>query len=242
MGRFLKDCGLALLVPAAILAVALAANGVGAEALLPSRTAHLPAYLFMQAVQLLFALVPALVLAFAIGVVGAGIRWLVARAHGGRRTDAWQALPPEGLAVGVVAVGICLGWSPTDVYPNPKGDGQIELRQPSLIEGPFGFFPCSDCYIPVTVTYRDGQGRRRVRRECEGREQTDTDRIRGRTIRWSTEGPERVVVLLPETGQYVFFPDCPLELDHSPPDEAVQAYLRGKPPATVLRLDREAER
>lgn len=231
-----------LLAPVMLVAIALLAGDADIDGVWRAgRFAPLP-FTVLSAIQLSVALGAAAVIAVAVSVAGSIMRWLLCQL--GLLSDArpWFGVTTEGMIVGLAAAGLWLGWAPTDIYPCHEGARRIEIRRPSLLEGPLGMhYGCSDCLVPVTVTYRDEDGRTVTQRDCEYRYGTSAERVCNRTIRWGTKQPPRVVVELPLSSDCLFFPE-PVDSGHGTlPAHAIGAYLRGEPVAAVQRLCREAQ-
>lgn len=189
----------------------------------------------LLAVLLVFVLLFVMAITGTVSAAGSIARWFARRWGTGDDQWKWRWISAEGLIVGLAVAGTWLGWSPTDVYPHPEENRQIEMRQPSLLEASLVLHHGSDCFVRVTVTYRDAHGRTFVQRDCEGRQEQAVARIMNRTIRWSNSGPPRAVVILHESGNFLFFPE-PIKDNHCPPEEAVEAYLRGAPAEAVQRI------
>jgi hypothetical protein len=192
-------------------------------------------YWLLLAMQVLLILVPVSLLTVGVSLAGSLFRWVAIRATRSGDKQQWKWVSAEGVLVGlVIAVG-WLGWSHQDVYVRPEGSETIQFGQPSLFKCPLAIGPCSDVFVPVTVRYTDSAGRTYVQSACENRTYRDTERVMGRTICWSSNAPIRVVVSLPETGIYLFFPE-PITNNFCPPTAALQAYLRGEPIEVVERI------
>ena len=237
----MKPCRLGVLVAAVVAATALLVNGTNGGAIL-WRLQHEPvAYCTTLAIQFLLALAAAVFIAVAVSVAGEIVRRFARWAGLLRDVRTWRGLTAEGCVIGLVVVGAWLRWAPTDVYLNPDRTHQVEVRLASLIEGPLGIHPCSDAYVPVTVRYRDENGHTIVQQSCEGRYSTNVERITARDISWSKGNtPCRAVVMLPETGACLFFPDPIEEGDYCPPQSAIDAYLNGELATKVEQICREA--
>ena len=123
----------------------------------------------------------------------------------------WRWVSMEGAVVGAVVSVITLTAAPRDIYVSPSGLEQIEFRLPCLIEGPLGLHPCSDVFVPVTVTHTDAQGRRTVQHGAEGIQETPAMRVLSRDIEWSSEVSGNTIVVLSETGTQFSFPALAME-------------------------------
>ena len=103
---------------------------------------------------------------------------------------------------------------------SPSGLEQLEFRLPSVLEGPLGLYPCSDIFVPVTVTCTDADGPRIVMRATDSKEQTAAVRVLARQVQWSTDTPGRVEVLLIEPGLRLVFPS-----QEQPPPCEIESVL-----------------
>ena len=231
----MKACLAACLVPVAIVLVALLVNGASLAAVLPHGHFQAASGIFF-AVQWFIAVVATAVIAVAFSVAASAVRWVVRWAGLSADGPLWRALTTDGVVIGVVLVGAYLGWAPTDVYESPHGPQSVEVRIASPIEAPLGIGESSDCFVEVRVTWCDGNGHSVVRRACEYKCHGNAERVLGRNIAWGNGDVSRVVVELPGTATYLFFPEPVEEAEFPPSERVLAAYLRGEPVAVVGRL------
>jgi hypothetical protein len=163
-------------------------------------------YYLLLLIQLGCALGLMALIAFCTSAVASGLRELRRIWRSREEPRQWRWFSIEGAAVGAVATALWLTAAPRDTYLGPSGRERLEFRLPSLIEGPLGLHPCSDVFVPVTVTYTDVAGVRIVKRATESKEPAAAVRRLHRQIRWHDDGTVGVVVILPETGLRLSFP------------------------------------
>jgi hypothetical protein len=191
-------------------------------------------YCLLLGVQLLSLLFPFLLVALGLSAVGSFFR-RIGGSCGFLPRQRWRWVSAEGLMVGLVGAGAWLVWSPRDVYFSPTGSEMITFQEPSPLQTPLGIGPCSGVFKPVTVTYTDGHSRSFVQESWEETPLNATARVLNRTIQWGLGSPARAVVILPETGLGLFFPER-VTNNFCPPDGAVATYLRDAPVQTVERM------
>lgn len=106
----------------------------------------------------------------------------------------------------LLLIGKALGWAPKDVYTcGDSGLIRLEIRSPSLIAGPLGYHHCSDCFVPVTVTYRDAITDLTVAQSgADCGYGTRAQRASDRRVSWGTNIPQRVVIQFPESCDRLF--------------------------------------
>lgn len=220
----------------AMLTIALIVSGTDVESILLHRAEDSWADAIRFVVQVILALLVARAIDVAVSLSGSILRWI--RHHQGAPRDRplWRSTTPEGLIVGLVAVGIGLGWSPRDVYPHPEEPRQFELRYPSLLENPLLFPPGSRGLASVLATYRDSEKHTTVQTTWEFTDDTATERVAGRTILWSTSGPGRGIVKT-NSGECLFFPETLGGGGGCLSDTVTEAYLRGESIDEVLLMD-----
>ena len=234
-------CFVLLAYPVMLVAIAMLSGNASVEGVLSAYRSAPLSFSVMSAIQIFFALGVAIVIAQMVSVVGSIMRWFMHRMGGASAGRIGPSLTAEGMIFGLAVVGIWLGWAPKDIYPCREDARRIEIRRPSLIEGPFGLHGCSDVFVPVTLTYQDEEGLSVVQGGYEDKDGTPAQRVLNRTIRWGTNSLPRVVVELPETGDCLFFPEPIPEESFCPPESAIEAYLRGEPVDVVKRMCREAK-
>ena len=230
----MKDALLVGLVPATLVAIAAARSGGGFAGVWSAcRSEPL-----LFALQLVYALSGVLVIACAISVAGAFVRWLL-RGMKILPDEPIRFRATEGMVVGLVVVGFALGFASRDTFYSPGSDSEIEFRRLSWIEDPIGCGGGSSCFALVAITFRDEAGHAATHR-CSEMKVDYPGQLPERVIHWSTQGPPRAYVDLASTYTYLFFPD---DLDaggEEPPEEAIAAYLRGEPVEAVSQMIREA--
>ena len=225
--RRMKRFTLAFLAVAVMVIVALLVNDTGVGALLSGHRHDPLAYGIKLTIQLILALAAAGVIAMAVSIAGSIVR--MAMRLGGYRHDKpeWKLFSAEGAIVGLVVVGAWLGWSPRDIYPHPDEPSQIEIRNPSLLENPFGLPPGSSGLSALIVTYRDAKGNTLVQQNYEFDDVTAAKRVARCTILWGAKGTQRAIVQL-ANGNCLFFPEPWEDDDGCPPEDVSEAYLKGE--------------
>lgn len=230
----MKEVLLVGLVPATLVAIATARSGGGFAGVWSACRGE--PLLFV--VQLVYALCGVYLIAGAISVAGALVRWLLCRI---------KILPgepirfrvTEGLLVGLVVVGFALGFASRDTFYSPGSYSEIEFRRLSWIEDPLGFGGGSSCFALVAITFRDEAGHAATCR-CSEMKVDYPGQLPERVIHWSTQGPPRAYIDLASTYTYLFFPDDVDAGGEEPPKAAIAAYLRGEPVEAVSQMIREA--
>jgi hypothetical protein len=235
MGSCMKVVIVAFLVPVALVAIAAVRSG-GGFAGVWSACRREPS---LFCVQLLYALCGVFIIACAISVAGALVRWLLR----------WMKILPdepirfratEGMIVGLVVVGFALGFASRDTFYSPHADSEIEFRRFSWIEAPLGFGGGSSCFALVAITFRDNAGHAATNR-CSEMKVDYPGQLPERVIHWSTQGPPRAYVDLASTETYLFFPDDIDTGSEEPPEQAIEAYLRGEPVEAVNQIMRAGQ-
>lgn len=230
----MKEAFLIGLVPATLVAIAAARSGGGFAGVWSACRGE--PLLFV--VQLVYALCGVFLIAGAISVAGALVRWLL------RRMNVLPGEPvrlraTEGMVVGLVVAGFALGYASRDTSYSPHDDSEIEFRRLSWIEDPLGCGGGSSCFALVAITFRDEAGHAATYR-CSEMKVDYPGQLPERVIHWSTQGPPRAYVDLESTQNFLFFPDDIDVGSEKPPEQAIAAYLRGEPVETVSRMIREA--
>jgi hypothetical protein len=218
---------LSLPAVAVMLIVAWLVNGISFGALFSGYRYGLLAYGIKQTIQLILALAAAGVINLVVSIAGSIVR--MALRLGGYRDDKpeWKRFSAEGAIIGLVVVGAWLGWSPRDVYPHPEESSQIELRNPSLLENPFGLSSGSSCLSALIVTYRDVKGNTLMQQSFEFDDVAGAKQVPRCTILWGAKGTQRAIVEL-ANGSCLIFPEPWEDDDRCPPEDVSEAYLKGE--------------
>ena len=185
------------------------------------------------AVQLLIGICLWAIIAAGISVATSVLRIVGARVREGHWSSERTWFFPEAAAIASVVTVAWLGVPETDTYTNPHGEEYIEIRLPSLLEGPLGINECSDVFVPVWVNYVGGKHLNIVNRASEGKEEDAAIRAKQRRVLWGTGTPARAVVILPETGTVLFFPEpmphvCPRLCASIDLETHISTWLQGK--------------
>lgn len=192
-----------------------------------SRFAWSENFYLLLTLQLLLGFGLLAITSIVISTALSGLRNVSGRMARGQRKGNWRWLSPDGVAV---AAALTTAWlvlpGAKHTYVNPSGKEYIEIRSPSLLEGPLGVNACSDVFVPVSVKYVGGKHPNRVCLGYEGREEDAANRAKQRQILWGSGTPARAVVVLPETGTALFFPE-PMPDSSTPTDRMIKAYLKG---------------
>jgi hypothetical protein len=218
---------LAVPAVAVMLTVAWLVNGISFGVLLSGHRHELLTYGIKQTIQIILTLAAAGIINIVISTAGSIMR--MALRLGGYRDDKpeWKRFSAEGAVVGLVVVGAWLGWSPRDIYPHPEEPSQIELRNPSLLENPFGLPSGSSLLSALIVTYRNPKGNTLVQQSYEFDDVAGAKRVARCTILWGAKGTQRAIVEL-ANGSCLFFPEPREDEDGCPPEDVSEAYLKGE--------------
>jgi len=224
--------------PIALIAIALGVSGVDLGYALSNYHRATFDFSSLFAMQLFFAMGVVFVIALVVSSAGFLLRWLLYLTGFSPDERSAFSLTAEGLIVGLVVVGTALGWAPKDVYTCGQSELlRIEIRSPSLLEGPLGFHHCSDCFVPVTVTYRDAISNLTVVQSgTDYSYGTRAQRASDRIVSWGTNTLQRVVVQLPASCDCLFFPEPVPDALECPSESVIDAYLRGEPVDVVQRM------
>ena len=233
----MKEWLLVFLVPITLVAIAAVRSGAGFSGVL-SGFREQPLYF---SVQLFMALLGVILIAWTLSVAGSIVRWLVRRLYGIPAERFRLGLAAEGIIAGLLFIGLALGRTSPKSYVSPDSACRIEIRRLSWIEAPFGQGLGSFWFVPLSITYRDNQGRFIVEEASEYESDYPGDSACNRTVLWSTNGSLRAIVGFSVLDNWYYFPD-PVEGSFSqPPDQALAAYLRGEPVEVVNRMIWESQ-
>ena len=233
----MKEVLLIILVSITLVIIASVRSGAGFSGVLSACRGD-PLYF---SIQLFMALLGVILIAWTLSVAGSIVRWLVRRLYGLPAERFRLGLAAEGLIAGLLFIGLALGRTSPKSYVSPDSACRIEIRRLSWIEAPFGDGGGSYWFVPLSITYRDNQGRFIVEEASEYESDYPGDTACNRTILWSTNGALRAIVGFSVLDNWYFFPD-PVEGSFSqPPDQAFAAYLRGEPVEVVNRMIRESQ-
>jgi hypothetical protein len=223
----MKRVALVFLAVAVMAIVAWLVNDISVGALLSGHRHDPLAYAIKLTIQLILGLSAAGVIAVVVSTAGSIVR-MTMRLGGYRHNKLeWQWVSAEGAIVGMVVVGAWLGWSPREIYPHPEETSQIEIRNPSLLENPFGLPPGSMGLSALIVTYRDAKGSTLVQKSYEFDDVTAAKQEARCTILWGAKGTQRAIVQL-ANGNCLVFPEHWEDNDDCPPEDVSEAYLKGE--------------
>ena len=233
----MKEVLLVLLVPITLAAIAAVRSGAG----LTSAWSGLCDQPLCFSIQLFMAMLGVILIAWTLSVAGSIVRWLVRRLYGLSAERLRLGLAAEGMIAGLLFIGLELGRTSPKSYVSPDSACRIEIRRLSWIEAPFGHGMGSFWFVPLSITYRDNQGRFIVEKASEYESDYPGDSACNRTILWSTNGALRAIVGFSVLDNWYFFPDSVEGSFSQPPDLALAAYLRGEPVEVVNRMIRESQ-
>lgn len=225
----MRMCRRAALACAMILIVAWVVNGTTLEAALLLQGHEPLPYLTKTVVQIFLALLAARLIDLVVSSAGSLLLWRRQRRGPPHPERVWRYSTPKGMIVGIIVVGVFLGWAPKDVYRHPEDQRRFELHRSSLLENPLGFPPGSRGTTRLVVMHATKEGRRVSQSGFEFTDLTAAERAAGRTVLWSAGGEERSVLKL-AGGECLFFPRPFGGYDSfpCPSEEVIETFLGGE--------------